>query len=61
MIHAKWNKEHNERAETLFLPADESLTAVSSTEARKRIESGELDRLEGVLDIKALKYIKNKL
>lgn len=61
MIHAKWNKEHNDRAETLFLPADKSLTAVSSTEARKRIESGELDRLEGVLDIKALKYIKNKL
>ena len=61
MIHAKWNKAHNDRAETLFLPADENLTAVSSTEVRKCLESGEFDRLEGVLAEKALEYIKNKM
>lgn len=58
MIHAKWNKEHNERAETLFLPADESLTAVSSTEVRRIIESGELDRLKGIISEAASEYIK---
>ena len=58
MIHAKWNKEHNSRAETLFLPADESLTAVSSTEVRRIIESGEVDRLEGIISEAASEYIK---
>ena len=58
MIHARWNKEHNERAETLFLPADVSLTAVSSTEVRRIIESGELDRLDGIISKSASEYIK---
>lgn len=58
MIHAKWNKAHNDRAETLFLPADESLTAVSSTEVRRIIESGKLEELGGIIASPALEYIK---
>ena len=58
MIHAKWNKEHNERAETLFLPADESLTQVSSTMVRQMLESGRLEELEGVLSRGAVDYLK---
>lgn len=59
MIHAKWNKAHNERAETLFLPADESLMSVSSTRVRELIDAKEYDSLHGVISDKALKYIKN--
>ena len=60
MIHAKWNKAHNQRAETLFLPADESLTSISSTEVRRIIESGELDVLIGIVTDGALEYIRSK-
>lgn len=60
MIHAKWNKAHNDRAETLFLPADESLNAISSTEVRRAIESGEFDALNGIVADIALEYIKLK-
>lgn len=60
MIHAKWNKEHNERAETLFLPASDSLTAVSSTKVREIIESGNFDALEGIMSKKAIEYLKEK-
>ena len=58
MIHAKWNKAHNDRAETLFLPADESLTAVSSTDVRRIIETGKFENLSGILSENALEYIK---
>ena len=58
MIHAKWNKAHNDRAETLFLPAAESFNSVSSTEVRRIIESGELDRLKGIISEAASEYIK---
>ena len=60
MIHAKWNREHNERAETLFLPADEKLTAVSSTFVREKLKSGEYAALKGILADGAIEYIKNK-
>ena len=59
MIHAKWNKAHNEKAETLFLPADEGLTSVSSTEVRRIIESGNIDALSGIIHENALDYLKN--
>ncbi len=59
MIHAKWNKAHNDRAETLFLPADESLMSVSSTRVRELIDAKEYDSLHGVISDKALEYIKN--
>ena len=38
MIHAKWNKEHNPRLETLFLPADDSLASISSTLVREYVK-----------------------
>ena len=60
MIHAKWNREHNERAETIFLPADERFSTVSSTFVREKLTSGEYDLLRGVLADQALEYIKNK-
>lgn len=56
--HAKWNKAHNARLETLFLPADESLTSVSSTMVREYIKNGELDRLRDVMADKAIEYLK---
>ena len=59
MIHAKWNKAHNDRAETLFLPADESLMSVSSTRVRELIDAKAYDSLHGVISDKALEYIKN--
>ena len=58
MIHAKWNKAHNDRAETLFLPADESLTAVSSTKVRELIGSNDYGKLRGIISDKALEYLK---
>lgn len=60
IIHAKWNKAHNDRAETLFLPADESFNAVSSTAVREIIESGELDSLQGIVSDAAIEYMKGK-
>jgi pantetheine-phosphate adenylyltransferase len=59
MIHARWNKEHNERAETLFLPADDSLLSVSSTKVREMILSKDYDGLRGVISEKALEYLEN--
>lgn len=39
--HALWNRAHNPRAETVYLPADEQFDAVSSTRVREAIERGE--------------------
>ena len=58
MIHAKWNKAHNNRAETLFLPADESLTSVSSTKVRELIRSNDYGTLRGIISDNALEYLK---
>ncbi len=60
LIHAKWNKEHNPRVETLFLPASENLCDVSSTIVRKMISEKNYDGLSSVLSEKALKFLKNK-
>lgn len=49
MIHAKWNKAHNERAETLFLPADECFDSVSSTVVRQFILTENYDGLKGIV------------
>lgn len=38
--HALWNREHNPRAETLYLPADPSLAKVSSTVVREALREG---------------------
>ena len=59
MIHATWNKAHNARAETLFLPAAESLSTVSSTLVRKYLKNGEFDKLSGVISHNAIEFLKN--
>jgi pantetheine-phosphate adenylyltransferase len=59
LIHAKWNREHNERAETLFLPADERFDNLSSTLIRQLISKGDFDALEGLMSPEAIKLIKN--
>ena len=58
MIHAKWNKEHNPRLETLFLPADESLTSVSSTLVRELLNGGKYAELHGILADSAIEYLE---
>ena len=58
MIHAKWNKEHNPRLETMLLPADESLTSVSSTLVRDLLRDGKYDDLHGILADRAIEYLK---
>jgi len=58
MIHAKWNKEHNPRLETLFLPADESLASVSSTRVRELLGAEKYDELRGILSDSAIEYLK---
>ena len=58
MIHAKWNREHNPRAQALFMPADPSFDSISSTNIREVIAKGELSALEGSLHPDALAYIK---
>ena len=60
MIHARWNKAHNERAETLFLPADETLVAVSSTAVRQMLAEKNYDALCGVLHEKAIGYLQER-
>ena len=38
---ALWNRAHNERAQTLYLPADPALNNVSSTLVRQRLQAGQ--------------------
>ena len=58
MKHAKYNREHNPRAQALFMPADPSFDSISSTNIREVIAKGELSALEGSLHPDALAYIK---
>lgn len=58
MKHAKWNKEHNSRVETLFLPASEDLSSVSSTRVRELIEASAFDELCGILSTRVLEVLK---
>ena len=60
MIHARWNKAHNERAETLFLPADETLVTVSSTAVRQMLAEKNYDSLRNVLHEKVVGYLQNR-
>jgi len=60
LIHAKWNKEHNPRLETVFLPADDSLVSVSSTRVRELLTQGRYDELCGVLSESAIDYLKGE-
>lgn len=40
-VQANWNRAHLPGFETLYLPAEEDLRAVSSTEVRRRMDVGE--------------------
>ena len=60
LIHAKWNKAHNERVETLFLPASEGLADVSSTLVREMINGKNFEGLSAVLSEKAIEYLKKQ-
>ena len=60
LIHANWNKEHNPRVETMFLPADEGLVSVSSTRVRELLTAEKYDDLRGILSENAIEFIKNK-
>lgn len=59
LIHAKWNREHNPRAQALLMPADEKYDCISSTKIREAIAKGELSSLEGSIHPDALTYIKS--
>lgn len=60
MKHAKWNKAHNERVETLFLPADDRLSSVSSTMVRTLMAEGKFECLEGVVSSAVIEKLKRK-
>ena len=60
MKHAKWNKAHNERVETLFLPADDRLSSVSSTMVRTLMAEGKFECLEGVVSSAVIEKLKQK-
>lgn len=62
MKHAKWNREHNSRAQTLFMPSDERYGALSSTAVREVLAGrGDMSALEGYIHPDALAYIKSIL
>jgi len=52
---AYFNRSHNPNAETLYLPCDKSMSRVSSTLVRRRIEEGKT--LEGLLHPKAIEKL----
>ncbi len=60
MKHAKWNKAHNDRVETLLLPADERFSNVSSTLVRTLIAEGKFDELKGIISSAVIEKIRQK-
>ena len=57
MIHAKWNREHNPRVQTLFMPCDESLSSISSTAVREYIAAGDFASLSNCIPKDVAEYI----
>ena len=57
MIHAKWNKEHNSKIETLFLPCDKSTATLSSTLVRSLIDEKKFDELKGLVSPCAIELL----
>ena len=53
--HALWNRAHNPRAETLYLPADPAFDGLSSTLAREKLTAGE--SVEGILPASVIEWI----
>lgn len=60
MKHAVWNKAHNPRFETLFLPCDDKYSEISSTKVRELISVGNYEALKGYISLEAIEYIKQK-
>lgn len=58
-LHARYNREHNPRAQALFMPADSKYDGISSTKIREVIVKGELSSLEESIHPNALTYIKS--
>ena len=54
--HALYNRAHNPRAETLYMPADPAYDGISSTLARACLERGELP--EGILPETVISWIE---
>lgn len=53
--HALWNRAHNPRAETVYLPADPAFDGISSTLVRERLAAGE--SLEALLPEAVIQWI----
>jgi pantetheine-phosphate adenylyltransferase len=53
--HALYNRAHDSRAETLYMPADPAFDGISSTLARERMKRGE--SLEGILPEAVIAWI----
>lgn len=53
--HALYNRAHDSRAETLYMPADPAFDGISSTLARERMRRGE--SLEGLLPAAVIDWI----
>ena len=58
MIHAKWNKEHNPKIETFFLPCDDKFSSISSTLVRGFVENREYDKLKDIVASGAIEILK---
>ena len=56
--HALYNRAHNPKAETLYLPADPAFDHISSTLVRERITAGE--STEGILPLDVALYIQKR-
>lgn len=54
--HALYNRAHDSRAETLYMPADPAFDGISSTLARARMGKGQ--PLEGILPASVIEWIK---
>lgn len=54
--HALYNRAHNKRAETLYLPADPAYDGVSSTLVRQKILDGE--ELSNYLSFSVIEWLK---
>ena len=55
--HALYNRAHDSRAETLYMPADPAFDGISSTLARARMRTGE--SLEGILPAAVIEWMKS--
>ena len=57
-IHAKWNREHNDKIEVLFMPADPKFDNISSSKVKEIITNGDnFDALKDFLNPEAIEYI----